>query len=225
MCGRMVLFRLARFTDLFPWIRAIDAPPRFNIAPQTPIITIPNDGLLAMTPMRWGLVPSWAKDESIGARLINARLETAAEKPAFRSALRRRRCIIPADGFYEWKRIGTAKTPMYIERVDQRPMGFAGIWESWTHPDGSSLLTASILTTEPNALMASIHDRMPVILDESRWKDWIDAGERSIEQLSPVLTPFPAELMRAYPVSTRVNSPRNDDPTLVEPAAGQSLFD
>lgn len=221
----MVLFRLARFTDLFPWIRAIDAPPRFNIAPQTPILTVPNDGLWQMTPMRWGLVPSWAKDASIGARMINARLETAADKPAFRTALRRRRCIIPADGFYEWKRSGNAKTPMFIHRTDDRPMGFAGLWESWTDPDGSPLLTATVLTTSPNALMAPIHDRMPVILDEARWRDWLEPGDRSIEQLLPLLSPFPPELMRAYPVSTRVNSPRNDDPSLLDPSLPQSLFE
>jgi putative SOS response-associated peptidase YedK len=221
----MVLFRLARFTDLFPWIRSIEAPPRFNIAPQTPVVTIPNDGRFQMQAMRWGLVPSWAADDSVGARMINARLETAAEKPAFRSALKRRRCIIPADGFYEWKKTGDAKTPMYIARSDDRPMGFAGLWESWTSPDGSTLLSTTVLTTTPNALMAEIHDRMPVILDEAHWKAWLEPGERSVEQLASVLSPFPAELMRAFPVSTRVNSPRNDDATLIDRALPQGLFD
>lgn len=215
----MVLFRLDRFVDLFPWIRGIDWSARFNIAPMQESVVIPNDGQDAMQLFRWGLVPHWAKDPAVGARMINARSETVAERPAFRQALVKRRCIVPADGFYEWRKNPNrrAKTPLFIRRRDGRPMGFAGLWETWHDAEDRTLRTFTILTTTPNEMMADIHDRMPVILPEDRWHDWLFAGERPADAWRGFFDPFPADELEAYEVSTRVNRVANDDPALLEP--------
>jgi putative SOS response-associated peptidase YedK len=194
--------------------------PRYNIAPTQPVAVIPNDGKRAIDFFTWGLIPSWAKDPSIGSRLINARSETLAEKPSFRSAYRRRRCLILADGFYEWQaREGTkTKVPYYIRLESGDPFGFAGLWEQWFAPDGSEVKSCTIVTTEPNELVGKIHNRMPVILPAAAHQEWLDPGEKDPDSLQGLLKPYPALEMMAYPVATLVNSPANDWPDLIQPA-------
>jgi putative SOS response-associated peptidase YedK len=168
---------------------------------------------------KWGLVPSWAKDAKIGNSLINARAESVAEKPAFRAAFRRRRCLVVADGFYEWQRTGSKKQPYFIRLADDRPFAFAGLWEFWEGPDHSALETCALITTGANELMEPIHDRMPVILAPDDYDRWLDPALQTPEQLQPLLRQFPSGAMVAYPVSTHVNSPRNEDPRCIAPAA------
>jgi putative SOS response-associated peptidase YedK len=165
-------------------------------------------------------VPPWAKDTSVGSRMINARGETLAERPAFRNAYKRRRCLLPADGFYEWRKAAEPKgkkTPMYVRMKSREPFAFAGLWESWSSPDGSELRSCTIITTVPNELMATMHDRMPVILPRASYTNWLDDRERPAEELATFLAPYPASEMEAGPVSTLVNSPKNDLPACVAP--------
>ena len=196
--------------------------PRFNIAPSQPILAIPNDGAHRADFFVWGLIPSWAKDPAMGNRMINARAETLAEKPSFRGAFKYKRCLILADGFYEWKAPDSpgskAKTPYYIQMEDRQPFAFAGLWDNWDSPDGSTVRSCTIITTEPNELMAKLHNRMPVILKPADYATWLDPAPRTPDGLSPLLLPYPAAEMAAYPVSTLVNSPANDRPELVAPA-------
>jgi putative SOS response-associated peptidase YedK len=192
--------------------------PRYNIAPTQEVAVVPNRPERRLELFRWGLVPSWAKDPAIGNRMINARAETLPEKPSFRTALLRRRCLIPADGFYEWKKEGGRKTPMYIRLKSRRPFAFAGLWEVWTPPGGEPLHTCTIITTAPNDLCAAIHDRMPAILPPDAWARWLAPEPQGAQALVPLLTPFPAELMEAYPVQPLVNSPANDLPECILPA-------
>jgi putative SOS response-associated peptidase YedK len=161
--------------------------------------------------MRWGLIPSWAKDSSIAAQTINARSETAATKPAFRDALKSRRCLIPADGFYEWVRAGKNKQPYCFEVNDGQLFAFAGLLDRWKDPSGNWVKTSSILTTTPNAVISAVHDRMPVILDPDSYDLWLDPGMRDIAAVSELLKPYDAGLMRCYPISTRINHVANDD--------------
>jgi putative SOS response-associated peptidase YedK len=161
--------------------------------------------------MRWGLIPSWAKDPFAAASMINARSETASTKPAFRDALKSRRCLIPADGFYEWARTGKAKQPYCFEVNEGELFAFAGLWDRWKDAGGKSVETCSILTTTPNAVTSPVHDRMPVILDPDAYDVWLDPGMRNAAAVSELLKPFDARLMRSYPVSTRINSVINDD--------------
>ena len=162
--------------------------------------------------MHWGLIPSWAKDPTIGNRMINARSETAATKPSFRSAVKYRRCLLPTDGFYEWKAIAgqKRKQPYYIRMADDRPFAFAGLWEHWEGLDGAAIDSCTILTTEPNEMMADIHNRMPVILDPKDFAQWLDPEVKTADVLHPPLRSYPAGGMTAYPVSTMVNRPSND---------------
>ncbi len=194
-----------------------DLQPRYNIPPSQPILAVRElDGVRAAAMLRWGLIPFWSKDPKIGYKLSNARSETAAEKPSFRAAFKARRCIIPATGFYEWKRAGTAKIPHFIRLRSGAPMAMAGLWESWQPSDGSEPLeTCTILTTGPNELMADIHHRMPVLLPPQEWDDWL-APNAEREYLRSLMVPYKADEMEAHPVSTRVNSARNDGPDLVE---------
>jgi len=161
--------------------------------------------------MKWGLVQSWAKDPSIAASMINARSETASTKPAFRDALKSRRCLIPADGFYEWSRTGTAKQPYCFEINEGKLFAFAGLWDRWKHPSGNVVETCSILTTTPNAVTSSVHDRMPVILDPDGYDLWLDPSMKDVSAASELLKPCNAQLMRCFPVSTRINHVTNDD--------------
>jgi putative SOS response-associated peptidase YedK len=222
MCGRFSL--VADPDDLreaFPWLNIpiTDTAPRYNIAPSQPVAAIPNDGKHQLDYFIWGLIPSWAKDPSIGNRLINARAETLGEKPSFRTAFRRRRCLIPADGFFEWKAVPglKTKTPMYVRMKSGNPFVFAGLWENWSSPDGSILQSCTIVTTEPNSLMKDIHSRMPVILPASVHEQWLEPGEVVAQRLEALLQPYPAEEMIAYAVSPLVNSPANDLPVCIEP--------
>ena len=222
MCGRFTLTAdQDSFEDRFSltgfdlgWV------PSFNIAPTQEVLTVTNDGSENRPElMRWGLVPSWAKDPKIGNRMINARSETLTEKPSFRTAFKRRRCLIPADGFYEWKREGKAKKPMLITANPGGLFAFAGLWETWKQPDGSWLLTCAIITTSANEFMTSIHDRMPVILPRESEALWLDPEEQDTAMLSELLLPYDSDRMEGYEVSTLVNSPRNNFPEVIEPVA------
>jgi putative SOS response-associated peptidase YedK len=220
MCGRFTLTAdISALQESFPWLGIPSGlEPRYNIAPSQPVAVVPNDGKNRLDFFTWGLIPSWAKDPSIGNRMINARAETLAEKPSFRNAFRRRRCLVLADGFYEWRKDdGKSKTPMYIRLEDGSPFAFAGLWEIWNAPDGSQVLSCAIITTEPNPLMAKIHNRMPVILPQAAHMPWLHSGEADTKALSALLKPYPAEEMVAYPVSKLVNSPANDVPAVIEP--------
>ncbi len=199
-----------------------EVAPSYNIAPTGEVAAVGGDsgGERRLRRLRWGLIPSWADDPSIGARMINARSETVAEKPAFRSAFRRRRCLILADGFYEWQRPAEGekgpKQPYYIKMADGSPYAFAGIWESWQDGDGEKVRSCAILTTEANDLVAGIHHRMPVVLTPGDYDRWLAPGDGGAD-LQSLLRPYPPEEMSAYPVSTYVNKPQNDDPSCLEP--------
>jgi putative SOS response-associated peptidase YedK len=220
MCGRFSLTVTAdQLLEIFPDLKIdLVIQPRFNIAPSQPIAVIPNDGQHKLDFYKWGLVPSWSKDVKIGYRLINARAETLGEKPAFRSAYKYRRCLIPADGFYEWLEIegSKKKLPIYIQMKDKRPFAFAGLWEEWHAPDGSELRSATIITTEPNKLVAKIHTRMPVILLPEAYELWLAPGDKKPAELQHLLQPYPADEMTQYPVSDLVNSPANEGPGCVQ---------
>ena len=222
MCGRFTLtVDPAKLQDAFTNINfPPQFAPRFNIAPTQPVLAIPNDGKNRADFFVWGLIPSWAKDPSIGNRLINARGETLAEKPSFRGSFKYKRCLILADGFYEWKsQPGTkVKLPHFIHMKDHQPFAFAGLWDEWNSPDGSQIRSCTIVTIEPNELMMPIHNRMPVILPPNAYAQWIDPAIRTPESLGALIKPYPAEQMAAYPVSTLVNSPKNDRAECVVPA-------
>jgi putative SOS response-associated peptidase YedK len=223
MCGRFTLtVSPEQLKEAFSGLTlsAQGPQPRFNIAPSQPVAAIPNDGKFRLEHFTWGLVPFWAKDPKIGNRMINARSETAAEKPSFRAAFRYRRCLIPADGFYEWKKTPgqKAKTPMYIQMKDGQPFAFAGLWEDWNGPDGSNILSCTILTTQPNDLIKDIHNRMPVILPPQAYDLWLTPGEVERRQLQGLLSPYPSEEMKAHAVSRLVNNPANDEPACIVPA-------
>ncbi len=221
MCGRYTLSRGDRIVEVVPNVTMkVDIREqlgglfqgRWNIAPSQDILVVANrEGELAPEPMRWGLVPSWSKDVSVGNMMINARSETAVEKPVFRKCLERRRCVIPADGFYEWRKHadGKAKTPMFIHMKDGHAFGFAGLWETWQDPADGVVNSCTILTTSPNELMAGIHNRMPVILPREGVLDWLDAQPRNAMDMVVWLKAYPAEEMEAWPVSRLVNSAKN----------------
>jgi putative SOS response-associated peptidase YedK len=222
MCGRFTLtVDPAQLREVFSWL---DIPneltPRYNIAPTQPVAVVPNDGNNKLDFFVWGLIPSWAKDPQIGNRMINARAETLAEKPSFRNAYRRRRCLVLADGFYEWRKEpgSKTKTPMYIQLESREPFAFAGLWEVWYSKDGDKILSCNIITTEPNELLSKIHNRMPVILPPETYQEWLAVDEQNPDQLDHLLRPYPANELIAFPVSRQVNSPQNDSPELILPA-------
>jgi len=208
-------------------LSGVDFEPRYNIAPGQDIWVLHRDPSRD-TParMRWGLVPGWADDPAIGYRMINARSETAADKPAFRSAMKYRRCAVPADGFYEWKHTGDHKQPHLIQSADEAIFYMAGLHEHWQDPAGNELFTATILTCQPNAMMQKLHDRMPVILPPDRLDDWLNPDRQDASAAAKMLEPYPAQLMMHRPVSTRVNAVKHDGPELLEPPSGmqQGLF-
>ncbi len=221
MCGRFTL--TDPNVDLavqFGLPQIPDMPPRYNIAPTQPVAVVRQaaaDQVREMVMLQWGLIPFWAKDPKIGARLINARSETAAEKPSFRTAFRRRRCLVLADGFYEWQKQNGTKQPFFIRLRDARPFAFAGLWERWQGPDSDLIESCTLLTTEPNDLLRLVHNRMPVILQPDDYALWLDPTVQKPELLQPLLHPFPPQEMEAYAVSRFVNSPDNDTPKCIEP--------
>lgn len=236
MCGRFTLrsqkSRLAKLTGAD--LGALELAARYNVSPSQPVVVVRGErGGRAGRLLRWGLVPSWAKDAAIGYRLINARSETAHEKPAFRLAFRCRRCLIPTDGFYEWRKtsvgehatwggggaVGSSgsKQPYLITRADGEPFCMAGLWEHWQDAVGNDLETCTILTTAANELIGELHDRMPVILDPNQFEFWLEPGNEEVTSLRQLCKPYPAELMMHRPVSTFVNSPKRDGPRCVEP--------
>jgi putative SOS response-associated peptidase YedK len=234
MCGRYRLSRRKQLVEEY-FDTASDEPewtPRYNIAPTQPVAVIrqnPTQPQRELSLMRWGLIPSWAKDASIAAQMINARSETAATKPAFRDPLTNRRCLVPADGFYEWVRTGKTKQPYCFEVNDGALFAFAGLWDHWKDPSGQWIKSCSILTTTPNAVTSSVHDRMPVILDPDCYDLWLDPGMHDLRVVSDMLKPYDARMMRSYPVSSRVNSVVNDDaecstPTQIIPAQTQTTL-
>ena len=216
MCGRYRLSRRKQLVEEYFGAGSDDDDwnPRYNIAPSQPVATIRQDArepIPEISPMRWGLVPSWAKDPSIGYKTINARAETVANTPSFREPFKSQRCLIPADGFYEWQRNGKAKQPYCFEVNDGQLFAFAGLWDRWMNPQGEPIESCTILTTTPNSLLADIHDRMPVILRPDDYELWLDPAFRDMASISEMLRPFDVALMRRYPVSTRVNHVLNDD--------------
>lgn len=220
MCGRYTLtVEVDDLLDAMPGLSASPEvrqalAPRYNVAPTQRVAAVPNDGRHAIELFQWGLVPSWADDPKIGSRMINARSETLAEKPSFRNAFRKRRCLVLADGFYEWKAVPGQKTkqPFHVRMKSRAPFALAGLWETWRPPEGEPLRSCTILTTSPNALMAGIHDRMPVILPAGEVERWLDPKDRQPAELADLLVPFAPELMEAVAVTTRVNSPAHDSP-------------
>jgi len=219
MCGRFALFAPGQdVAEQFGVVVDHEMEPRYNIAPTQPVAAVrlnANSDKRELTYLTWGLIPSWAKDPKIGSRMINARSETAAEKPSFRAAFKRRRCLIPASGFYEWQKLGDRKQPTFIHGVDKGLMGLAGLWEVWHSSDGSFVQSCTILTTQPNELMAPIHNRMPVIIAPEDYSMWLDPGPRPEDGLH-LMRPYAGAQMAAYAVSTAVNSPRNDTEACIE---------
>ncbi len=187
---------------------------RYNVAPSQPVLTLfgSTNKRKIFDYFQWGLVPSWARDPAIGSRMINARAETVSEKPSFKGLLRNSRCLIVADGYYEWKREGAKKQPYYFRMKDQEPFTFAGLWSHWINVDGSEIKSCTIITTKANSLTQSIHDRMPVILAEEKHDFWLDSNNYKSNDLLPLLRPYSSDAMESYPVSTEVNSPQNDSP-------------
>jgi putative SOS response-associated peptidase YedK len=222
MCGR---FALTSPGDALAELLGLSEPPRlaprYNIAPTQPvgIVRQPRRGAAREWALvRWGLIPGWAKDPSIGNKLINARAETAAQKPSFRNAMRRRRCLVPADGFYEWARRNGGKQPYYAHMAAPTPFAIAGLWESWQATDGGEMETCTLLTTDANPTLAEIHHRMPVIIPPEAYSRWLDPANERPETLADLLGPFTAEPMALDAVSTFVNNARNEGPDCLTPA-------
>jgi putative SOS response-associated peptidase YedK len=193
--------------------------PRYNIAPTQPVAIITNEKPDELTFYNWGLIPSWSKDKSVASKLINARSETAAEKPSFRSAFKRRRCIIPTDGYYEWQARDGQKIPHFIHMEDQKLFGIAGLWEVWHSPEGDEIRTCSILTTDANDFAQTIHNRMPVILDREDYNLWLSPDEKPAPVLQALMKPYQGKNLTAYSVSKMVNRPGVDTPELIVPVA------
>ncbi|MCI0487152.1 MAG: SOS response-associated peptidase [Blastocatellia bacterium] len=217
MCGRFV--RESTIPDIAEAFGienvSSDLEPSYNIAPTQMIAAIIDDGQKQLVEVRWGLIPSWAEDPAIGNRMINARAETVTEKASFKNAFKKRRCLIVADGFYEWKKEGDSKRPVFIRLKSRRPFGFAGLYENWTSPLGEQITSCAIITTEPNDLMRTIHQRMPVIVPKDKEDLWLAGGDEA--DMLALLTPYSSEEMEAYGVSRKVNSPANDSPDCIRP--------
>lgn len=217
MCGRTSLAVAAAALEERFDARVADGvtvEPRYNIAPRDDLLAVRNDDSETISTLNWGFLPHWANSPDDGPRPINARSETAAEKPLFREAFRERRCLLLADGFYEWQGSRGHKQPYRIERVDREPFAFAGLWDRWTGPDGADRFSCTVLTTDANDAVASVHDRMPVMLEPGEEAAWL--GGADLDAWQSLLDAYPDDLLRVYPVSTRVNSPRHDGPDLLE---------
>jgi putative SOS response-associated peptidase YedK len=225
MCGRFVLTTPADAiaAEFGAEAGGLVLTPRYNIAPMQEVVVVRStDGVRRLSVLRWGLIPAWAKDPSIASRMINARSETAASKPSFRDAMKKRRCIVPASGFYEWRKEGTRKQPWYFRSRDpRRSLAIAAVWERWRDPEGQLVETCCLLTTGANAICAPVHDRMPVLLDPAGVERWLDASLTSADDLAELLTPAPEDRLGAHAVSTAVNSVRNDDARNVDEIAGE----
>ncbi|MBI5249382.1 MAG: SOS response-associated peptidase [Desulfomonile tiedjei] len=229
MCGRFVLMALGKtLAEIFEVKEAIDEQPRYNVAPTQNVRIVRLNHQTAhreMSMVKWGLIPSWAKDPSIGTRLINARSETVHQKPAFRASFKSRRCLVPSDGFYEWEKKAKVKQPYLFRMVDDRPFAFAGLWDRWQAPDGKVTESCTIITTPANERLISIHDRMPAILKPEDYGIWLDPAVKNPNALLELMIPFPSELMTGIPVSTKVNRASYDGPDCIEPIViGESLF-
>lgn len=233
MCGRFVLTtQVELLEEHFAAFTEVEVAARYNIAPTQPVLVVREQKVGPegqhqrwIDFVRWGLVPSWADDIKIGNRMVNARSESADTRQAFRGAMRYRRCVLPADGFYEWKKLpdGT-KQPYLVQMASGEPMGMAGLWEAWQDPEGNELESCTILTTTANELVRELHDRMPVILEPADYAVWLDPDLTDPKQVKRLLRPVAAERLTMRPVSKRVNSPRNEGPGCVERIADDNLF-
>ncbi len=216
MCGRFTLSQPTEaLAEMFQLDQVPELKPSYNTAPSQQVATVlvkPETQKRQLKLLQWGLIPSWAKEPSIGSKLINARAETLAEKPSFLAAFKRRRCLILADGFYEWQKQERGKQPYFIRRLDHQPFAFAGLWETW-----QDITTCTIITTDANELLESLHERMPVILKPEDYENWLSPDCQETAELQSLLKPFPAEQMEVYPVSNQVNSPANDRPDCIAP--------
>lgn len=232
MCGRFSLsVELEELLALVDGLSVLEMPsPRFNIAPTQMVSTVLNEPTRQLIECRWGLIPFWAKDCSIGTKLINARSETAADRPSFRSSFQNKRCLIFADGFYEWQLLPDSKVkqPYFLRLKSEKPFAFAGLWDNWKDRNKKTLRTCTILTTAANAIVKPIHQRMPVILPQEAFDLWLSPDVVPAQDLMPLLKPFPADLMLTYPISNAVNSVRNDNSNIQQPVRISStggLFD
>jgi putative SOS response-associated peptidase YedK len=219
MCGRYSLTTPGEFVaEVFDLEEVPELAPRYNIAPSQEVAVVRAsgpEGRRQLDLLRWGLIPFWAEDKALGNRMINARAETLADRPAFRWSFRKRRCLLVADGFFEWKRINGRKQPHYIRLRDRRPFGLAGLWDRWPDPDGPAIESCTVVTTQPNELLAGIHDRMPVIVAPDSFGRWLDPAVRDPKLLQNLLQPYPAGELEAYAVSMAVNDPGTDGPQCV----------
>ncbi len=226
MCGRFTLHTSLKQIEQTFNVESADVtlPPSYNIAPtQDVLAVVERDGRNHLEAMRWGLIPFWAKDPRIGNRMINARADRVAESSAFKRPLKSQRCLIVADGFYEWRKVGGKKIPMFIRLKSKEPFGFAGLYETWKAPDGEPVTSCTIITTEANELVAPIHDRMPVIIPKRRQETWLDPKNQDVAKVVALLAPFPAEKLEAYEVSRLVNTPANNSPECIAPLVEASM--
>ncbi len=219
MCGRYAFFSPAEAVKrIFALDDAPELEPRYNIAPTQSVASVRagEEGARAFAMLHWGLIPKWAKERAIGNRMINARSESLAEKPSFRDAFRKRRCLVLADGWYEWQVTPDGKQPWFIRRKEARPLAFAGLWERWKDPtDGRQLESCTIVTTDATESIKKIHERMPVVLAEADWDRWLDTAFSDTDKLSELLCPFEPKALEAWPVSRQVNAPKNQGPELI----------
>jgi putative SOS response-associated peptidase YedK len=233
VCNRYRLTHSKQYlADRFDAENEIEAPPRYNIGPTQPVLVVRKEQgkkTRQFRTMRWGLIPSWAKDTSIGTRTLNARSETVTKTPAFRESILTKRCLIPADGFYEWRKMGSVKQPYCFEVGSGEVFALAGLWDEWTSPDGEVIASCTILTTEPNSLVSDLHDRMPVIVPQEKYEVWLDPDITDFETIRDILKPYDPAQMHRYPVSTRLNNSKNDDaepamPVTLDVANQEKLF-
>ena len=223
MCGRFTIVPTIDFSERFGLPAGTAMPPRYNVAPGQEVPVLVRDGANRLVPMTWGFLPPAGKDPAGGRPMINARAETLLSRPSFRDAAMSRRCLVPASGFYEWRREGRRKVPFYIRLKEAPVFAFAGIYDPGTGPSGCGCATFAVITTTPNELVAPLHDRMPAILPRDREADWARPGPVAPSDLGALLVPFPAPEMEAYPVSSAVNDPQNDGPGLIRPLKGLGI--
>ena len=224
MCGRYTLTSAPEaIRALFRYAEQPNFPPRYNIAPTQPVAIVRMvEGKRQFALVRWGLLPAWVKDPRAFTLIVNARGESVNDKPAFRSAMKYRRCLIPADGFYEWQKAGERKRPFFVRAKSGGPLAFAGLWESWTGPNGEELETAAIVTTRASRALSPIHERMPVVVPPEAFVLWLDCAHVDAETAAALIAPTPDDLLEAYEISTAVNRVANDNPRLIEPMAANA---